>query len=226
MEFYVEKAVLDAGVKATFAVMRGIDNHGRSEMWDAYRKKEVARFYEQYKDVDVHEDPIIEGYNILHDKTGVKRRKNIPSIQNLVKLLVKHEDLYYVNRLVDIYNILSLETKLSFGAHDMSKIDGDVTLRFTDGTERFQPLGQPEPIPINPHEYCFIDSSNEVLCRLEIRQVEKTSMSEDTEDVLLLLLGHDETPQEMLDEAMQDLIDMVQKYCGGSGEIVQPTVYE
>ncbi len=225
MAYYVEKAVLDAGVKTVFAEMHGIDNHGRSDLWDAFRAKEIERFYEKYKDLDVHADPIIEGFNILHDKTGVKRRKNIPSTQNLIKLLVKNHDLFYVNRLVDIYNICSLETKLSFGAHDMSKIDGDVTLRFTDGTERFQPLGQPEPKPINPHEYSYIDSSNEVLCRLEIRQVEKTSISEDSEDVLLLVLGHEDTTQEYLDQAMQDLIDMIQKYCGGFGEIVQPEVY-
>ena len=225
MDFYVEQAVLDAGVKTKFAVMRGIDNHGRSEMWDRYRERQLKRFYEMYKDIDVHEDPIIEGFNILHDKTGVKRRKNIPSVQNLVKLLVKNQDLFYINKVVDIYNIMSLDTKLSYGAHDISKIDGDVTLRFTDGTERFQPLGQPEPIPINAHEYSYIDSSNEVLCRLEIRQVEKTAVTEDTEDALLLIIGNDATPQESLDKAAEDLIEMIQKYCGGFGDVVEPTVY-
>ena len=64
-----------------------------------------------------------------------------------------------------------------------------------------------------------------MLCRLEIRQVEKTAITEDSEDVLLLVIGHEDTTQEYLDQAMQDLIDMIQKYCGGFGEIVQPEVY-
>ena len=30
-----------------------------------------------------------------------------------------------------------------------------------------------EPVSINPHEYCYCDDANEILCRLEIRQVKK-----------------------------------------------------
>ena len=67
--------------------------------------------------------------------SGVKRRKNIPASENLIKLLVKHGDMFYINRAVDIYNNISLESKLALGAHNMDKTEGDVTLRFTDGTE-------------------------------------------------------------------------------------------
>ncbi len=35
--------------------------------------------------------------------SGVKRRKNIPTSENLIKLLVKHGDMFYINRAVDIY---------------------------------------------------------------------------------------------------------------------------
>ena len=34
-----------------------------------------------------------------------------------------------------------LESKLALGAHNIDKVDGNVTLRFTDGTERFLTLG-------------------------------------------------------------------------------------
>ena len=38
------------------------------------------------------------------------------------------------NKAVDIYNILSIESKLCLGAHDIDKVDGNVTLKITDGT--------------------------------------------------------------------------------------------
>ena len=141
MNFYVKTDVLGRGVKILFAVMEGIDNTRVSEEWNAYRNQKIHELYKQYKDMDVHADPILEGFNILHDKTGVKRRKNIPASENLIRLLVKHQGMSYINLAVDIYNLISLESRLALGAHNMDKADGNVTLRFTDGTERFVPIG-------------------------------------------------------------------------------------
>ena len=104
MEFKVEKAVLDAGVKIVFVVIQGLDNSKESYEWHAHREVLLNDLLERYKDVDVHQDPILEGFNLLHDHTGVKRRKNIPASENLIKLLQKHGSLTYINKVVDIYN--------------------------------------------------------------------------------------------------------------------------
>lgn len=224
MNFYTKKDVMDSGVKILFAVMEGIDNTRVSEEWNAYRNQKIHELYEQYKDMDVHADPILEGFNILHDKTGVKRRKNIPASENLIRLLVKHQDMSYINLAVDIYNLISLESRLALGAHNMDKADGNVTLRFTDGTERFVPIGQSEPIPVRPHEYCYCDDANEVLCRLEIRQVEKTKVDEAAKNVFYIVQGNEVTDESLLKETAQKIIDTTAKYCGGSGRIVIPEV--
>ncbi len=68
--------------------------------------------------------------------------KNLPASENLIKLLSKREDLIEINKAVDIYNIISIDSKLCLGAHDIDKIDGNVTLKITDGSENFIPLGQ------------------------------------------------------------------------------------
>lgn len=224
MEFRVAKDVLDAGVKILFVVIKGIDNKTPSAEWAKYRAEKISELAEKYKDLDVHQDPILEGYNILHDNTGVRRRKNIPASENLIKLLRKHGGMNFINKAVDIYNIVSMETKLALGAHDIDKVDGNVTLRFTNGTERFQPLGQDEPIPIAPHEYSYIDDSNEVLCRLEIRQVLKTLVDENTTNVFYIVQGNEATSDEYLRSGAQQIIDLTTKYCGGEGQIIEPSV--
>ena len=169
-------------------------------------------------------NPIIEGYNILHDNTGVKRRKNIPSTQNLIKILEKSGDIYYISRVVDIYNVLSLDNKLSYGAHDMRFIDGNITLRFTDGSERFVPIGQSEPIPVAAHEYSYCDDANEVLCRLEIRQVEKTKVDEQTKNVFYIVQGNEATDNDLLLTTARKIVDETIRYCGGKGRIIVPQV--
>ena len=150
----------------------------------------------------------------------MKRRKNIPASENLIKLLQKHGSLTYINKVVDIYNLISLDSKLALGAHNIDRVSGNVTLRFTDGTERFVPLGQTEPVAINPHEYSYIDDSNEVLCRLEIRQVQKTLVDETARNVFYIVQGNDATSDELLHQKAQKIIDLTTQYCGGVGEII------
>lgn len=224
MKFKVEKAVLDSGVKIIFAVVEGADNHRNSEEWQAYRTRRIAELYEEYKDLDIHADPILEGFNILHDNVGVKRRKNIPASENLIRLLVKRHEVFYINLAVDIYNLISLESKLALGAHNIDNVEGDVTLRFTDGTERYVPLGQTEPQPVAPHEYCYCDDANEVLCRLEIRQVNKTAVDESAQNIFYIVQGNAATPDELLHDTAQRIIDATVKYCGGTGHIEIPDV--
>lgn len=224
MEFYVEQAVLDAGVKILFAAVYKIDNHGENPEWAAYREKRLEELYEAYADLDVHEDPILEGFNLLHDKTGVKRRKNIPASENLIKLLKKNHGMFYINQAVDIYNLISLESKLALGAHNIDRTEGSVTLRFTNGTERFLPIGQTEPVPVAAHEYCYCDDANEVLCRLEIRQVEKTKVDETAQNVFYIVQGNEATPDQLLRDTAQRILDLTTHYCGGTGEIIVPSV--
>ena len=224
MNFYVEDKVLEIGVKILFAVVRNIDNHPVSEEWQVYRERRLKELLDKYRGIDIHADPILEGFNILHDKSGVKRRKNIPASENLVKLLIRHEGMPFINQAVDIYNVISLESKLALGAHDIDKVDGNVTLRFTDGSEQFQPIGQAEPGLSNPHEYSYCDDANEVLCRLEVRQVEKTKVTEDTRSIFYIVQGNASTQDTLLMETAGRIVELTTRYCGGSGEIVVPGI--
>ena len=222
IRFYAEQAVLDIGVKIVFPIIEGMDNTKISEEWRKERTKRIQALTEKYRDIDYHEDPILEGFHILHDRAGVKRRKNISAGENLIRMLRKNGDMPMINQVVDIYNIISMESRLALGAHDIDHIDGNVTLRFTDGSERFVPIGQNEPVPVNAHEYCYCDDANEILCRLEIRQVEKTKVVESTGNAFYIVQGNEATDDTLLMETAQRIIDETVAYCGGSGRIIVP----
>lgn len=224
MQFKVEQAVLDSGVKIIFAVIKNMDNHGNDVQWQTYRTEKLEELYARYEALDVKSDPILEGFHILHDTIGVKRRKNTPASENLIKLLKKHHGLPFINQAVDIYNLISLDTKLALGAHNMDHTDGDVTLRFTDGSERYVPLGQTSPVAVNPHEYCYCDDANEVLCRLEIRQVHKTAIDESVQNVFYIIQGNAAVSDELLLSAANEIICTTTRYCGGTGSIVRPEI--
>lgn len=224
MKYQIQKAVADIGIKVVFASVEGVDNIGRSPEWEAERKKRLDHLRKRYEGLEVHEDAVLEGYHILHDKSGVKRRKNIPSSENLIKMLLKHGDMPFINQVVDIYNVISMESRLCVAAHNRDRIEGNLTVRFSDGSETYIPLGQEQPVPMNPHEYCYCDDANEVLCRLEIRQVNKTKVDEGVRNILYIIEGNAATEDAFLSEVMQEIIDTTVKYCGGSGEIFSPDV--
>lgn len=221
MKFIVDEKVLELGVKIKAVIIKGLDNENVSEDYLTWRKNKVQELITKYKDYDIKNDPIIEGFYELHQEVGVPRRKNLPTSENLIKLLTKREELVSINKAVDIYNILSIESKLCLGAHDIDKVSGNVSLKITDGTEKFLPLGSEELKPINPGEYSFVDDDNDVVCWLDIRQVDKTKVTEASKNVLYLIIGNKETKDENLEKVTNDLIELTTKFAGGTAEIVK-----
>ncbi len=221
MKFIVDEKVLALGVKIKAVIIEGINNKDLTDEYKVWRKEKVANLIEKYKDYDIKSDPIIEGFYELHQEVGVPRRKNLPASENLIRLLTKREELISINKAVDIYNILSIESKLCLGAHDIDKVDGNVTLKITDGTEKFLPLGSEELKPVKAGEYSFVDDNNDVVCWLDIRQVDKTKVTEDSKNVLYLIIGNKETKDEDLEKVTNDLISLTTKFASGKATIVK-----
>lgn len=103
----------------------------------------------------------------------------------------------------------------------MDKVDGNVTLKITDGTEKFLPLGSEELKPVKAREYSFVDDNNEVICWLDISQVDKTKVTEDSKNVLYLIIGNKETTDEELEKVTNNLISLTTKFASGKATIVK-----
>lgn len=220
MSFIVEDKVKELGVKILGVEITNIDNKSFKEGFTDWRKDEISKLLNKYKDYDIKSDNVILGFYELHQAVGVPRRKNLPASENLIKLLTKRENLISINKAVDIYNIISIESRLCLGAHDMDKISGDVTLKITDGTENFIPLGSEEVKVVNQGEYSFVDSDNDVICWLDIRQVDKTKVTEDSKNILYFIIGNKQNTYEELYDVANKIINITTKYCGGKGKIL------
>lgn len=220
MKFIVDDKVKELGVKILGIKIEGMDNTTSNPEFDKWRENRIKELIEKYKDYDIKNDKVIEGFYELHQAVGVPRRKNLPASENLIKLLIKREDLVHINKAVDIYNIISIDSKLCLGAHDIDKVSGNVTLKITDGTETFIPLGSEEAKPVANGEYSFVDDDNDVICWLDIRQVDKTKVTESSKNVLYLVIGNKENTYEELEEVANEIIEITTKYCGGNGTIL------
>lgn len=221
MEFIVEDKVKELGVKILGFKIEGIDNISITEEFENWRERKIKELIEKYKEYDIKNDNVIEGFYELHQAVGVPRRKNLPASENLIKLLTKREELVHINKAVDIYNIISIDSKLCLGAHDIDKVSGNVNLKITDGTENFIPLGSEEKKSIKQGEYSFVDDDNDVICWLDIRQVDKTKVTENSKNILYLVIGNKENTYEELEKVMNEIITITTKFCGGKATILE-----
>ena len=189
-------------------------NVPRNDDFEKLKAEVLEGLKEKYTAETLTSDPVLAGFRELHTKVGRSNKRFVSSPENLVGMFLRNGTIPSINLIVDIYNLVSLESRLALGAHDISKIDGNVKLRITNGTEKFLPLGKTESEIIPRGEYSYVDDNNEVICRLEYRQVEKTKVTLDTRDCFFIIQGNAATSQEIVKAASQRLIDLLKQFCG------------
>lgn len=225
MKFYIEKEVEELGVVGVYLRLTGVKNQRTTKEFDAFFNESISSVREEIQNQDlIASDAVLIGFRSLHEKVGVSRRKGVASPENLVACLKRTGSIPRINLVVDLYNLVSLKTRLALGAHDCSKISGDVRLVIAKGNEKFVPLGQLEPKPVSRGDYCYIDEDADVLCWLEIRQVEKTKVEEESTDLFYIIQGNANVSPGYLDEAKNFLIEHTLRFCGGKAEILYPRI--
>ena len=90
---------------------------------------------------------------------GVNPRTLPPSTESLLRYALRRGALPVINNLVDAYNLVSVRTKSSLGAHDLDRIETPVQLRLLQSGERFTPLGGAEGQDVTAGEFGYVTVS-------------------------------------------------------------------
>ena len=217
----VDEEIHKLGIVVNFIVFKNIRNLESNNEFESYRQQRLANIIPGLSKKMLKDEQVLEGYRVLRTKLGLSKNKYICSSEALLKYLLKKNTLPHVNLLVDIYNLLSVKTHVSIGAHELGMVNQHLNFRITSGDEIFIPMGSNEPVQVEKGEYAYIDGSNEILCRLDHRQCHKTRITEATRSCLLIVQGNPYTTKEQISNVAEELITLVCKYCGGEAEIVK-----
>lgn len=215
LNFRVSDDILKLGVKVLIAQIVGGVNSKSNREFEVYLKDELEDVKKIWQGKDLKNDPVLQGFRDLHNKVGKSNRKYPASPEALLGLFLETGRFPRINTLVDIYNLVSIKTRLALGAHDISGIEGNVTLRLTDGSETFIPLGSNQIMPISAGEYCYVDDGNNVICRLEVLQVEQTKITLNSKNVFLIIQGNANTTNGYIEAGAKQVLDLIRKYCNG-----------
>ncbi len=125
------------------AVARGLDNSGDDPALAEALRRAEASLPQRLGDGNLTEHPRIAVWREAYRRFGAKPKDYPSSIENLVRRALKGHAIPHINRVVDIYNAVSLETLLPAGAEDLAAIDGDVELAIAgEGEPAVRLLGE------------------------------------------------------------------------------------
>ena len=158
------------------------------------------------------DSPILKAYKKFHEEARLQDAAT--PAEYLLGLIQKSGMLPNINKVVDCNNIVSAETLLSIGAHDLAHIKGDIRFKHTDGTERYTPLFGDEPAAVAAGEYACVDDEK-ILCRMDVKQCDETKVGQDTRDFIIYVQGNSETDEEYVLAGLQKVCDNIERFCGG-----------
>jgi len=211
----IKKAVREKfpGIKLGFNTLRGVKiqkTHPdfaalQQELWQGLDfeglKKNSAR---------------LEAFREIYRGFGVKPSKNKPSPVALISRLANGKELPNINLAVDIYNALAVKHQLAIGLFNLDKIQTPIELRFAQGGEPFQGLGEDKPGPLNPGELCYFDAAGLVMARdFNHLDSELTKVDEHTTNILINVDGNGAVSLKEVEACLDELETLLVKYLGG-----------
>lgn len=210
MQFLQTDRTIKLGLKTVSWIERDLDNLGNPEQLKQLREQ----LYTLARNNTVAIENTIAGYYTLRERIGRSVRRFPPSPIALHGQFKRKSELASISTAVDIYNLVSLATGLSIGAHDLQSIMGNVRLDITCGNESFHPLGSDEVRQVPADEYAYLDDDNRVLCRMEYRQSAMTALSGNSHECLFIVQGHENTSHELLLNAAEQVSELLKAHCG------------
>ena len=144
-------------------------------------------------------------------------------MERLLGHALKRGDLPAINTLVDAYNLVSIRSLCSLGAHDLDTIALPVNLRLLTGRESFTPLGRSSPYSVTAGEFAYVDARDRVLCRLDLLQADFSKVTHNTRNAFLIIEATSGHRPELLQRASAYATTLITRHCGGTADCLEQT---
>ncbi|MHB8627340.1 MAG: B3/B4 domain-containing protein [Aggregatilineales bacterium] len=155
----------------------------------------------------------LAGWRSAFRAFGVDPTQYRSAAEALLRRLTKQGSIPSINTLVDIGNLVSIRYGLPVAIFDTRALQGGVTVHFSDGTERYTPLGEQAVEHPEPGEVVFSDEAKLVIARRWCwRQADQSAACPDTTDAIVTVEAHHADGRKQVEAALGDLKELLQKY--------------
>ena len=181
------------------------------ELW-AYLKKEI---YKKAKDAifdyGVNEIPNIKESRAAYKAFGKDPSRYRVSSEALIRRIGQGKGLYEVNTVVDVNNLISIESGFSAGSYDTARMGEDLVFRIGEAGETYKGIGKEEikidALPVLADEQGAIGSSTS--------DSERAMITEEAQEVLTLIYSFSDNQD--LEKALESGKRYLEQYAKTSG---------
>ncbi len=202
----IDPVLKEKGLKVAFSIVKLASIVNKHHELEQAKKTFITSI--TWEKIDA--SPILQGYRNLYHDTCL-----IPPSLALLNLIKKNNQFPNINTVVDSYNLVSAKTLFSIGAHDLSQIKGNIRFVVLHGDEKYTPLGLGNIVPVNKDDYAAVDDEK-VICYLDTKQCNQTKITKETKEFLVYVQGNENTSQNEVDSVLSEVVETIQRYCGGA----------
>jgi DNA/RNA-binding domain of Phe-tRNA-synthetase-like protein len=186
------------------------------EQVDSLLKQQEAQIRNTVELSALHQHPHISSWRKAYAGFGAKPSKHRCAVEALLRAILKRKSLPRINSLVDLCNCVSVRHVLPIDVMDLDNVEGDISVRFAQGDERFLPLGSRQLEHPNPGEVIYSDGVDVLGRRWNWRKSEKSKVTVETKTILITIEGIGDIVTETLRTTEAELRSLLRDFCDGT----------
>lgn len=192
----------------------GIDSAAAPAAAGALLAEAVAASAAALAGADMASHPAVAPWRAAYARFGAKPSKFRSSIESLLRA-AQAGRARSISPLVDLYNAVSLRHHLPCGGEDLAALAGDVLLTRARGGESFRTIGAAADEPPAAGEVIYADDLGAICRCWNWREADRTKLTPQTSDALLVIEALPEHSPAQLDRALAELAALVAAHLGG-----------
>lgn len=194
-----------------------VDN--KSELlWSEIQQK-VAKVSQSLKVEDISQMEAIFASRKAYKACGKDPARYRLSAEALLRRVVKRNEIYQINNVVDLLNLVSISTGFSIGGYDVGKIVGDVAFGIGENNEPYAGIGRGElnieSLPVFRDEIGSFGTSTSDSVR--------TAVSLQTKRFLMIIIDYEASSQ--LKGATEYAIHLLKEFANATNFEIKSITY-
>ena len=178
-------------------------------------KADVMRQVREEYNLDTLKDqPIFRAYRDFFWRVGIDPTKNRPAAEALIRRILGGKTIPCINTLVDAYNLASIKSRVALASFDAKKLEGGLFMRFAEEGEQFLGIAMEKPLILKGGEIVVTDNEK-LVAVYPYRDADNTKVTDETENVALVVCGAPGINEEILKIASQVALKYILRFCDG-----------
>lgn len=186
MKIHLDKKVTKKfnDLEIAILIIKDLNNFGKNSKLKNIIKIMTNFVKKTYTVTPIKVYPNIISWNEAYNKE--KPPKYHTSVEALIDSILNKKEFPYNNKLVDIYNFVSLKHMIPIGGSDLDKIEKDISVRLATGKETIKP-------PKKKTENCKIgeliykDSKKVLARRFQYSENQESVITEETTNAIIFM---------------------------------------